>query len=58
MIARIQISIMFDNGIITTGFGHGTDARLHPAPAGKSSIKLIYEDFSHIIADPVVENIA
>ena len=58
MIARIQVSIMFNDGIATAGLSHGTDPGLYPAPAGKGSIKLIYEDFAYIIADPLIENIA
>jgi hypothetical protein len=57
MVARIEVSVVLDDGIAATGLRQCTDSRLCSAPAGQDCIKLIYKDFTHIIAHPVIEYI-
>ena len=57
MVAGIEVTVVLDDRVAAAGLCQSTDSRLRTAPAGQNSIELIYKDFTHIIAHPVIEYI-
>ena len=58
MVARIQVTVMLNDGVSYTCLRIDTGSRLGSAPACKSCIELIDEILAYIIADPIIEYIA
>ena len=49
---------MFHDCCMSALFGIDASARLYAHPSGKCGIEELYEDFSHIVAHPFVEDVA
>ena len=58
MIARVQVSVVFYDGIPSAGLRISAGSRRCSAPIRQGAVKKIHEILSHIVPHPIIEDIA
>ena len=58
MVARVEVAVVFDDGIASAGLGECAGARHLPDPSGQSGVEISDEYAADIIPDPIIEYVA
>ena len=58
MVARVEVAVVFDDGIAAAGLGECAGARHLPDPSGQSGVEISDEYAADIIPDPIIEYVA